>query len=175
MKIKHFIGLVLIFSLVVSVGVIKTAKSSQTAGVGATVTVYNLSVDMDTDGVIAYGNMDNNTSKTTLDLSDAQIAGNNGTPTEDFNIMGQDSANWELGDTADSNQYIHKFCNDTVDTCDSPPTSYTAFNEDGYTTMASDVTASSSITFQLEITTPNPSTYFTQQTVDVTVQAVLAT
>lgn len=141
----------------------------------AKITVEIISVDINTDGVISYGLMNSNESKTTLDLSDSQIAGNDGNVAEDFNIMGQDSANWELSNSNGSDAYAHMFCNDTLNACDSPPTNYYAFNEDDYTGFASSTVASGTVTFQLRITTPNPSNVYTQQTVDVTVQAVAGT
>ncbi|MFH1173292.1 MAG: hypothetical protein V1692_02065, partial [bacterium] len=131
-----------------------------------------ISIDINTDGVISYGLMNSNESKSTIDLGDMQTAGNDGNVTENFNIVGMDSASWELGDTTGSDQYVHMFCNDTTFDCSSPPTNYTAFNEDSYTTWATGITASSTADFQLRITTPNPSTVYTQQTVDITVQAI---
>lgn len=128
------------------------------------------------DGVVTYGFMPANTSKSTLpgELNDMQTATNNGDVIENFNIKGQDSANWELADTNGSDQYIHMFCNDTDNNCSSPPTNYTALNEDSYTTLDTNIAVSGTVDFQLRLTTPNPSTVFTQQQVNVTVQAIQA-
>jgi len=164
--------LVGIFSLVVVLGV----KADDEGTVTATVTVQNISVSVD-DGGVTYGTMASNTSKTTLsgELNDMQTATNDGNVTEDFNIKGKDSDDWELADTTASDQYVHQFCNETDDDCSTPPTSYTAMNEDDYTTLDEDIVATTGTTdFHLRITTPNPSTVYTQQSVDVTVQAVAA-
>lgn len=70
--------------------------------------------------------------------------------------------------TVGSDQYVHRFC---TATCGSPPTNYTALTT-SYQTLATGVAASGTQTFDLYITTPNPSTVYTQQSVDVMVQAV---
>lgn len=136
------------------------------ASVTATVTVQNISVGV-TDGSVAYGTLGSNTSAGT-NPADTQTVTNNGNITENFNIKGQNSVNWTLGATAASDVYVHKFC---TATCGTPPTNYTALTT-SYATLATGITTSGTQTFDLYITTPNPSTVFTQQSVDVTVQAV---
>jgi hypothetical protein len=146
----------------------RASYASTTATVAATVTVQNISVSV-TDGTIDYGVLAVNSSAGT-NGSDTQAAQNDGNVAEDFNIKGQNSANWTL-DTANSttDHYIHRFC---ASSCASPPTSYTALTTN-YQSLASNVSASGSQNVDLYITTPQTSSVFTQQSVDVTVQAVI--
>jgi len=121
------------------------------------------------DGVVSYGITAANSTKdtTSSSLNDSQTATNNGNVAENFNIKGQNSANWTLAGTNGSDIYRHRFC--TL-TCDTTPT-WTALTT-SYQTLATGVATSGNQVFDLEIQTPNPSTVYTQQSVDVTVQAV---
>ncbi len=132
-----------------------------------------ISVTITTDGVISYGMVAENSAKSTLpgELNDMQTANNDGNLTENFNIKGQNSANWTLAGSAGNNQYVHKFCNDTDYDCSAPPTNFTALTT-SYQTLDTGVGTGGTVNFQLQITTPNPSTVYTQQSVDITVQAV---
>ncbi len=134
----------------------------------------NVSVSV-SDGIVAYGTMAENTSKSTLDLTDTQTATNDGDVTEDFNIKGQDATGggctWTLASTNGSDQYVHEFCNDTDLDCSSPPTNYTALTT-SYQVLDTGIAASGTVDFQLYLTTPNPSSCYGEQSVDVTVQAV---
>jgi len=141
------------------------AYAANTATVTATVTVQNISLTV-SDGSITYGTIAQNSSKSTCDLSDTQTVTNNGNVAETFNIKGQNSANWTLAATAGSDQYVHKFA-----TSSCPWTSGTALTT-SYQTMATNVAVNATTTLNLQITTPNPSTVYTQQSVDVTVEAV---
>jgi len=131
------------------------------------------------DGNVAYGIMPKNTSKSTLseELNDMQTATNNGNVTENFNITGQDGIDggctWTLSSTSGNDQYVHQFCNDTDNNCSSPPTNYTALTT-GYQALKTGVAVSGTVNFQLRLTTPDPSSCFGQQSVDVTIQAVQA-
>lgn len=166
MRIRTFILVVLSFLLLGIIFFNETVLAASTAAVTATVTIQNISVTA-TDGTVAFGTLANNTSAGT-NGSDTQTATNNGNITENLNIKGQNSANWTLAATAGSDQYVLKFC---TATCATPPTNYTALTT-SYQTLATSVAASGTQTFDLYITTPNPSTVYTQQSVDVTVQAV---
>ena len=147
----------------------KLTYASSTDTVTATVTVQNISVSV-TDGTVAYGTLAVNTS-TGTNASDTQTASNDGNITEDFNIKGQNSASWTLDSSnATEDHYIHRFCSAS---CGSPPTSYTALTTN-YQTLANDVSSRGNQTFDLYVTTPQTSTVYTQQSVDVMVQAVAA-
>jgi len=135
-----------------------------------TAAVVSVSVS---DGVVTYGTMAAGASKSTLpgELNDIQTATNDGNVTENFNIKGQNTAcPWTLAATSGNDQYVHQFCNDTANDCTSPPTNYTALITT-YQTLATGVTQSGAVDIQLRITVPDPSSCFTSQSVDVTIQA----
>lgn len=140
--------------------------AATSATVTATVTVQNISVTV-SSGSVTYGTLSNNSSAGT-NPAQTQTATNNGNIAESFNISGSNSTNWTLGATAGSDVYVHKFCSAS---CGTPPTSYTALTT-GNQTLATNIAAAGNQTFDLYITTPNPSTVYTVQSVDVTVQAV---
>lgn len=143
------------------------------ATASATAPVVSVSVS---DGVVSYGTMPANTSKSTLpgELNDMQTATNDGNVVENFNIKSQDASGggctWTLASTNGSDQYVHSFCNDTDLNCSSPPTNYTALTS-SYQTLDTGISVSGTTQFQLRLTTPNPSTCYGQQTVNVTIQA----
>jgi len=151
------------------------AWAADTDVVDATVTVQNISVSV-ADGDVSYGTMAVSTFRSTIatEENEMQTATNNGNVTEDFNIKGQDTAAWTLESAVDANKYVHQFCNDTDNDCASPPTSYTAMTESGFTTLATSTAALGTVDFQLRLGTPSSSSSYTEQEVDVTVQAALA-
>lgn len=164
-------------SIIVPVGIIgligillvnSMVWAASTATVAATVTVQNISVSV-ADGTVAYGTMASNTSKSTCtsELNDAQTLTNDGNVAETFNIKGQDSANWTLAGTAGSDAYVHQFATSTCSTWAGGAALTTS-----YQTAVSNIAANATSTLNLQITTPNPSTVFTQQSVDVTIEAV---
>lgn len=168
---KNFLFLAL-FSLTLIPLISSIAQAADTATVTATVTAQNVAVSV-SDGSIAYGTLEQNSTKNTLlaGANDMQTATNDGNVTSTINIKGQNSANWTLAGTAGSDAYTHHFCNDTDLDCSTPLTNYTALTT-SYQSLDTGVAASGTVDFQLQINTPNPSTVFTQQSVDVTVQAV---
>ena len=152
-----------------------TAKAAEEATVAATVMVRLLSVSV-SDGVVTYGTMEQNATKSTIPagLGDQQTVTNSGNDTENFNIKGLNSTNWTLGATAGSDVYVHRFCNGggaTGEPCVNPPTGYTALTTD-YATFATGIAVNGTATLNLQINTPNPSTIYTQQSVNVTLVAI---
>lgn len=143
-------------------------SAASTGVVTATVTLQNVSVAV-SDGTVNYGSLASSTSKDTTSsgLNDSQTATNDGNITEDLNIRGQNSANWTLAATAGTDQYAHKFCKAN---CDTSPT-WTALTTNNVS-LATGVAMSGTQEFDLQITTPTSSTTYTQQSVNVTVQAV---
>ena len=132
----------------------------------AAATVVSVSVS---DGTVAYGTIGQNTTKSTCtsELNDAQTVTNDGNVTENFLIKGQNSANWTLAATAGTDQYVHKFLNGTCSTF-SGGTALTTTDQ----TFATGIAPSGTATLNLQITTPTATSYFTQQSVDVTITAV---
>jgi hypothetical protein len=119
-----------------------------------------------------YGFVPDNTASSTLNLWAAAgiTATNDGNVTEDFDIYSENTGNWTLAGATASDEYIHKFCNDTDNDCSSPPTNYTALTTSPQT-LKTGISSSGTMFFQLELTTPNPSTVYTEQSSVVTVQA----
>ena len=121
------------------------------------------------DGAVTYGTIPANSTKSTCtsELNDAQTLTNDGNVTENFNIRGQNSANWTLAAATGSDQYVQKFLNGTCSIF-SGGTALTTSTQ----SFATGVAVSGTATLNLQINTPNPSSVYTQQSVDVTITAV---
>lgn len=166
---RALLTLTLVIGLALSVPLlIQKVRAADTSIVSATVTVQNISVSV-SDGTVAYGTLSVNTSSGT-NGTDTQTATNDGNISEDFNIKGQNTGTWTLAATTGADQYVHQFC---TATCTTPPTNYSALTT-SYQTLSTGVAQSGTQTFDLYITTPTSTSAFTQQSVDVTIQAVAA-
>jgi hypothetical protein len=144
-----------------------TAYTTKICGTAAaTAAIISVSVS---DGAIAYGTLAQNATRSTCtsELNDAQTVTNDGNVTENFNIRGQNSANWTLAAAAASDQYVHKFA---TSTCSTWPggTALTISDQ----TFATGIAPSGTATLNFQINTPNPSTVYTSQSVDVTITAI---
>lgn len=151
-----------------------TGSSGSGAAGRITLTYPLISVSV-ADGTVAYGILATNSSKDTTSsgLNDTQSATNGGTSAEDFNIIGQSSANWTLSASPGVNQYSHQFCrtgSGSPDPCDSSPT-WTSLST-SYQSLITNIAASSSQRFDLKLNTPTSTTATAQQSVNITVQAV---
>ena len=128
-----------------------------------------VSVTLTSDGTVAYGTLDNNTSKSTIELSDSQIAQNDGNITEDFNIKTSTAiggTGWTLGASPGSDIFKHEFSTNAG-------SNWTTFTTaDVYQTLATGVAVSGTKTIDLRLTSPNPATDGVQKTITITVQAV---
>lgn len=149
--------------------------AADTGDVTATVTVQNVAITV-SDGAIAYGTLAAGGTRSTLpsEANDMQVATNTGNVQEDFNIKGYNvssGCSWTLGATQDSEQYFHKFCNDTANDCSTPPTNYNALTTN-YQTLSSAVPTSGARDFQLQIGVPSSTSCTSEATITVTVQAV---
>jgi len=121
------------------------------------------------DGVVAYGIVADNTSQDTTasGVNDTQKAVNTGDVTVDFSVQGTDSAAWELDLAVNgTDQYTHEISTNGG-------TVYMFFDELSFRDFATGIptTTSQTQTFDLRILTPNPSTNFDPQNVNVTIQA----
>ncbi len=128
------------------------------------------------DGSVTYGVLATNTSKDTTasGLNDTQTATNAGDVAEDINIKGQSSANWTLAGSAGNEQYVHFFCIAGIgvpDPCDTSPT-WTVLTT-SYQSLANNIAASGTQKFDLKLTTPTTTNSTSQQSVNITIQAVL--
>lgn len=161
-KILFATGILSLATLLISQYVI----AATTATVTATVTVQNVSVSITSGGTQAYGTLGQNSTATSTEI----VISNDGNVNENFLIRGQNSANWTLAATAGTDQYVHRFCQAAIVDCQSPPTNYTALTTNNQTHSIA-VAPSAATSTALQINTPNPSTVFTQQSVDVIITA----
>lgn len=174
MSKKVLISLVCLLALGVSIFRSRVMALDE-GTVTATVTVQNVAVTV-ADGGITYGTLAASGTKSTLvgEANDMQTATNTGNVTETINIKGANSTGcvWTLAGTQASEQYFHKFCNDTDNDCSTPPTSYTALTA-SYQELDTGIAATSgTVDFQLQIGVPSSTTCDDEATVTVTVQAV---
>lgn len=127
------------------------------------------------DGNVSYGTLATGSSQDTTSggLDDTQTASNDGTTAEDFNIKGQDSANWTLAGSPGADQYQQQFCtagSGSPDPCDATP-AWTTLST-SYQSLGSNIAANSDKRFDLKLLMPTSSASKAQQSVDVTIQAV---
>lgn len=127
------------------------------------------------DGVVTFGTVAANGSvdTTSTGLNDTQTATNNGDIISDLNIKGQNSANWTLGGNPGSDIYSHDFCKTgggSPDPCDASPT-WTALTTN-YQTLVTALAVSGTQKFDLRLRSPTATSSYSQQSVDIVVQAV---
>ena len=144
------------------------ALTGGTGGQGLIVITYSpiiISVTV-TDGVVSYGTLPagGSSDTTSSGLNDLQTATNDGTVTQNFNIKGQNSGNWTLAASAGSEQYVHQFSTNAG-------SNWTALTT-SYQTLGTSIAASGTKTFDLKVTVPTSTSSYTQQSIDVMVQAV---
>lgn len=173
MKIKKLLFILPLVLVLLSLSLSKEVQASTTGTVAATVTVQNVAISV-TDGTIAYGTLAADASISTLvspGVADQQTATNDGNVAEDFTIKGSNSAGWTLASTnTASDTYIHKFCIATCGTDAAPGAGFTVLTLIDQS-LAAGVAAAGTQTFDLRVTTPQTSTVFTSQSVNVTVTA----
>lgn len=136
------------------------------------VPVYSVSVS---DGVVSYGYVavGGTQDTTSSGMNDTQTATNDGVITESLNIKGNNTSCWTLAGTPGSEQYAHEFCttgSGSPDVCDATPT-WTALTTN-YQTLATSISASGTQKFDTNLKMPSSTNCYTQQSVDVTIQAV---
>ncbi|MBU1133145.1 hypothetical protein KKG08_02645 [Patescibacteria group bacterium] len=169
-KIPSIISLLapIISILAVAVAFGNVSKAADTSVVTATVTVQNISVEMVANSTISYGTIGTQSTQetTTNGLSTTPVANNNGNVTEDLSVKSQNSASWTLSSDTTANNYFHKVCNASCTT-----TGSWEFMTTSYLQVHNAVAASNSQPFDLRIGTPVTTASYTQQSVDVTVQA----
>lgn len=137
-----------------------------------TTSVISVSI---TDGSINYGIVGSGLSRSTTspELNDTQTALNDGNITEDFNIRGNNGAVWVLSTTAAADSYVHEVCTSgggSPDPCDASPT-WTKLST-SYSLLSAGVPVSASRRFDLRLTAPTSSSTTTDQSINITVQAV---
>jgi len=167
MQKKNIISIISIINLVLIMILGPSVLASDTATVSATVTVQNISVSV-APGTVAYGTLALGASKSTCDLNDTQIVTNNGNVAETFNVRGSSSTDWTLGSSAGTDTYVHKFSSSTCAVNWDEAPALTTNNQ----TLATNVSVSSTIPLNLQVTTPTATTHYNQQSFSVTVQAI---
>ena len=126
------------------------------------------------DGVIQYGILPLNSSRSTIDLNDVQRVTNTSNQNINVNIMATNATGggctWTLSNNIGNNEYSYQFCNATDNSCSSPPTNY-SFLTTSYQLLKGNLSTASHIDFHLRLNMPVYSTCFGEQNVDVTIQA----
>ncbi|HCC67821.1 TPA: hypothetical protein DEP90_01235 [Patescibacteria group bacterium] len=169
-----FKGIPAILSMVIALAIFTTdILAAEEGTVTATVTATSISLTV-SDGTVEYltvgvGQTKDTTTNATTGVDDSQTANNNGNVAEDFNIKGVDTLSWALAGTAGSETYFHKWC---ISDCDGTAT-WTAMTT-SYTTLASGIAKDADQIFDLQIGTPTTTAVFTEQSPNVTIQAVEA-
>ncbi|MDD5749959.1 MAG: hypothetical protein PHO91_04280 [Patescibacteria group bacterium] len=150
---------------------VSAVDAADNDSVTATVTAQNIAISLSQTS-FDYGIVPNNTASSTLALFSGAgiVATNDGNINQDFDINGANTADWTLAGSTGSDQYVHQFCNDTDNNCATPPTNYSALTTSP-AALKTSISPSGTCAFQLRITTPNPSTVYTQQSASVTVTA----
>ncbi len=170
--VMDYKGLRTAFSYVTLVALVlfvaSAVKAADSATVTATVTAQNISVTV-SDGTVTYGTIGLSSTRdtTTGGVDDSQTANNNGNITEDFNIKGQNTAAWTLAGSVGADAYFHKFC---TATCDASPTWIATTTS--YQTLATGVASAGDQIFDTQVGTPSSTSSYTEQSVDIIVQAV---
>ncbi len=123
-----------------------------------------ISITVTSSGTISYGTLAAGVSSSTVPAY-TQTIKNDGTGSEAFNIEGQNTAcPWTLAGTTGTDQYKQEFSTNGG-------SSWTALTT-SYQTMVTGVAANGTQTFDLRLTTPTATSCYTQQSADVTIQAV---
>ena len=129
--------------------------------VTATVTPQLVALSI-VDGDVDYEFLGANASRDTVTQGDTQVVSNDGNVPEDFDVRGQDSANWTLEAAAGNEQYKHEFT-----TTGTFGTALTTSNQP----LDTNVPTVGSTNLDLKITTPTATAATVQQFVNVTVVA----
>ncbi len=141
-----------------------TAGYSYGSEVSFTTAIISVSVS---NGAVTYSFVAPGGSKNTTSsgLNNTQTLTNNGSLAEDFNIKGQNTAcPWTLSATSGTDQYVHEFSTNGG-------TNWTALTT-SYQTLATNISTNGTQNFDLRLTTPTSTNCYSQQSVDVTIQAV---
>ena len=153
-------------------------EAADTGTVTCTVSGELVSVTV-SDGSISYGTLPLSGTKNTvvyhltnnphgMTPADTQTATNNGTVAEDFNIFSGGatgtSQSWTLAGNSDTAQFCHQFSTNSG-------TDWTTLTGD-YQTLATNISASGTRTFDLKIMMPSSTTDYGSHSIPFTVQAV---
>ena len=119
-------------------------------------------------GTVTYGTVATSEDTTSSGVDQTQTVKNNGNVAEDFDIKGQDSADWTLGASAGNATYKHEWC---TSSCDSTPTWHALTTTYDSNYLVSNIAPDGTQDFDLQITVPTSNAGNNQQNVDVFIQA----
>jgi len=129
-----------------------------------------VSITLDTgSGTVTYGFVATSQDTTNSGVNQTQTVKNNGNVAEDFDIKGQNSANWALGTSAGDAIYKHEWC---TSNCDSSPiwnVMTTTYDSDY---LATNVAVNNTVDFDLKVTIPSSNPGTNQQNIDVFIRAI---
>lgn len=152
----------------VSKGTATPASAISISGT-TTLSLVVISITLNTDGTVPYGIVTLSSSQTTLAISDTQVAKNDGTGAEDFNIKTSNATGgttWTLGASSGTNQYVHEFSTNGGG-------AWTKFTTaDSYQLMSNSVSVNGTVNVDLRITLPSSTSDYNQKSITVTIQAV---
>lgn len=174
-KIFIFFAVVIVSLLLVPSFLVRVVEAESIDTVNATVTAQVFSVSLDNLDGIAFGTISTSSAQdtTTGGVNDSTTATNDGSVAAKFNIQSTDSiggAGWTLGAAAGSETYTMKFC---VTTCDSSPVWNSVGIDPAYQTLAANVAEDGTQVFDLQVGTPTGTIVTEEQSITVTVQAVI--
>ena len=169
---KVFLIVTCFFSLVLA-SFSAVVRAAETSIVTSTVTVQNISVTITTSGTVDFATINTGITEdtTTNGVDDTETVENNGNISEDFNIKAADSLNWILADTAGDETFTMKSC---ITNCDASPVWTSVGIDPLYATLATGVAATGTQDFDLQVGAPITTINYTEQTIIVTIQAVIA-
>ena len=175
---RFFVEIIVLGSLVFGVSNVAFATTSQ--AVTATVKLQDIEVTV-ADGSINYGTLAlsafQDTLATTGHLNDQQVATNGGNIAEDLSIKGQNAAAagctgspppWAISSTSTGADQYEQSMSTSTGTLWTPLST-------SYITLGLNVATSSTVPFDLKISTPVSSVCYQSQSVDVTVLAACST
>lgn len=142
-----------------------TVLGADNGQVSATVTASVIAITV-SDGSVAYGTVATTADTTASGVNDTQTITNTGSVNEDFEVKGNDTANWTLAGAAGDATYAHKTC---IATCDATP-SWTALTT-SYADLDTNKASSATTALDLQITVPTANAGITQQTANVDILA----
>jgi len=130
------------------------------------------SVTITTDGSVAFGTvaLSSEQDTTATGTDDTEVAQNNGTATENFNIKTSNATGgtqWSVGASAGSDTCVVSFSTNDGGAWEVLQT------VDTYETLATSVSASGNVNVDLKIGTPTLTTDYQEKTITITIQAVI--
>lgn len=166
---KKFLAAFFFIVFLFGISLLAETRAANEGTITASVTARNISISVGLTavdfGTVGVGS----SADTTLNGRNTSItATNNGNDIEKFSITTGDSTNWTAEVAPDTNKFRMNFC---TSNCDVSPTWNIVGIDSAYQTLAASVASSGNQQFDLQIKTPSSTTFYTQQTISLTVLA----